>query len=129
MNELFGSLGRGVVRFRWVIVVAWVVGTVAAVHELPSMSSQVDDDNRAFLPASAPINHAAALARPLAGSTQLAQVPLVAVTVGRTLDAADEAYLTRLSRRLAQTPSVTQVLFIGISPDRRRGADPRQVVP
>ena len=119
MNELFGSLGRGVVRFRWVIVVAWVVGTVAAVHELPSMSSQVDDDNRAFLPASAPINHAAALARPLAGSTQLAQVPLVAVTVGRTLDAADEAYLTRLSRRLAQTPSVTQVLFIGISPDRR----------
>ena len=119
MSELFGSLGRGVVRLRWVIVVAWVVGTVAAVHELPSMSSQVDDDNRAFLPASAPINRAAALAQPLAGSTQLAQVPLVAVAEGRALDASDEAYLTRLSRRLAQTPSVTQVLFIGISPDRR----------
>jgi putative drug exporter of the RND superfamily len=119
MSELFGSLGRGVVRLRWVIVVAWVVGTVAAVHELPSISSQVDDDNRAFLPASAPINQAAALAKPLAGSTQLAQVPLVAVTEGRALDASDEAYLTRLSRRLTQTPSVTQVLFIGISPDRR----------
>ena len=118
MDTLFGALGRGVVRFRWLVVVVWLVGTVAAVHSLPSLSSQVNNDNSAFLPASAPSNQAALLAQPLIGSTDQAQVQVVAVTRdGRTLGAADEAALAHLKDTLAEVPTVEHVTFLGASPD------------
>jgi len=68
VNTLFAALGRGTVRYRWIIVVVWVLGTVVAVRALPSLSSQVDNNNSAFLPANAPSNQAAILAEPLIGS-------------------------------------------------------------
>ena len=118
MDVIFGALGRGVVRFRWLVVVIWLVGTVAAVHFLPSLASQVNNDNSAFLPASAPSNQAAQLAEPLIGSTDKAQVQVVAVTRdGSTLTAADQADLTTLRDALAGVPSVERVTFLGASPD------------
>jgi len=50
----FASLGRFVVRFRWVILVVWLVGAPLAAKHLPSLSSVAKNDNSAFLPASAP---------------------------------------------------------------------------
>ena len=50
MNGFFNGLGRFTVRFRWLIVVVWIVGTFASVHFLPSLASQVNNDNSAFLP-------------------------------------------------------------------------------
>ena len=68
VSAIFGALGRGVVRLRWLVVIAWVVVTVLAVHAFPSLASQVNNNNSAFLPASAPSNQAAVLAQPLIGS-------------------------------------------------------------
>ena len=65
MNAFFLGLGRFTVRFRWLIVVVWLVGTAASVHFLPSLASEVNNDNSAFLPASAPSTVAANLAVPL----------------------------------------------------------------
>lgn len=62
MSVFFNGLGRFTVRFRWFIVVVWVVGTVTSVHFLPSLGSQVNNDNSAFLPASAPSTIAGNLA-------------------------------------------------------------------
>ena len=64
MSRFFDVLGRGVVRLRWVVVIVWIVGTVAAVVSLLTLASQVDDNNGAFLPAGAPSNQAALLAEP-----------------------------------------------------------------
>ena len=71
MNVFFNGLGRFTVRFRWFIVVVWIIGTVAAVHFLPSLGSQVNNDNSAFLPASAPSTVAGNLAEPLVGKASL----------------------------------------------------------
>lgn len=46
------------------VVIVWIVSTVAAVVSLPTLASQVGDNNGAYLPAGAPSNQAALLAEP-----------------------------------------------------------------
>jgi len=106
MDRLFGALGREVVKLRWVILVVWVVGAFAAVSSLPSLASQVNNNNSEFLPSSAPSNLAANLAQPLIGSVNRSQVPVVAITTAPTLSAADQAALTRAETLLRAVPSV-----------------------
>lgn len=64
MNRLFALLGRSVVRYRYLIVVVWLVATVLAVKGLPSLASVSNNNNRAFLPAHEPSMVAAQLAAP-----------------------------------------------------------------
>ena len=99
MTAVFAALGRIVVKLRWLIVIVWLVGTVLAVGALPSLGSQVDNNNSAFLPVSAPSNQAAALATPLIGSNNQSQIPVVAVTSDSSLTASDQAALTRARPR------------------------------
>ena len=54
VGSFFAVIGRLSVRFRWVIVLAWVAGAVAAMALLPSLSSVTQSDNTSFLPAGAP---------------------------------------------------------------------------
>jgi RND superfamily putative drug exporter len=119
MNRFFESLGRRVVRLRWFIVIAWLVGTVAAVALLPSLASQVNDNNGAFLPASAPSNQAAVLAEPLIGSVNHLTIPVVAVTSHDRLDDADQAALAVLLADLRRVPSALSAHYVATSPDGR----------
>lgn len=119
MNAFFGAIGRFSVRFRWLVVVAWVVVTVLAVHSFPSLSSQVNNNNSAFLPASAPSNQAADLAQPIIGSINQSEIPVVASTSGAHLTAEDEAALKRAVKELGAVPTVKSVDFIGASPNGR----------
>ncbi|HXW34443.1 MAG TPA: MMPL family transporter, partial [Acidimicrobiales bacterium] len=119
MNRFFSGLGKVVVRFRWLVVIVWVVGTIAAVRSLPSLSSQVDNNNGAFLPASAPSNQAAVLAEPLIGSQNHSQIPIVASTSGPHLNAGDQAAIQDILQRLDRVPSRITAHYLGISPDGR----------
>jgi putative drug exporter of the RND superfamily len=119
IDVLFGKLGRGVVRFRWVIVIIWVLGIGFASHAFPTLSSQVNNNNSEFLPASAPSNQAADLAKPLIGSITQAKVTVVAVTSGTALDNADRAALTALAGDLQQVPTVTSVTRKATSPNQK----------
>ncbi len=119
MNRFFDGLGHGVVRFRWLVVIVWVLGSIFAVRSLPTLASQVDDNNGAFLPASAPSNQAAVLAQPLIGAQTHSQVPIVAVTSNASLDAADQAALQQVLARLDRVPNTLSAHYLGISPDRR----------
>jgi len=119
VNVLFAALGRNAVRFRWVIVVVWLLGTGAAVHALPSLSSQIDNNNSAFLPSSAPSNQAAIIAEPLIGSINQAPVDVVAVTSGSHFSAADQAAFARVATKLSHVPTVHKVEFLGASKDQR----------
>jgi putative drug exporter of the RND superfamily len=119
MSGIFAAIGRGVVRFRWLVVAVWIVGTVLAVHAFPSLASQVNNNNSEFLPSTAPSNQAAALAQPLIGSTREAQVPVVAVTTGASLNAADQDALKQAATELQKVPTVKRVTFLGVSPDRQ----------
>ena len=45
-------------------LLAWIVAAIAAATQLPSLASVTQNNNTKFLPASAPSEHAAALAAP-----------------------------------------------------------------
>src|SRR6266851_1914615 len=121
VGTYFAAAGRLSVRFRWVIVLIWVAGAVAATVLLPSLSSVTQSDNTSFLPASAPSQKAAKLASPLQGAT-LTAVTVVAARADGTLTGADQAFVARLAgslSRVAKVYGVVSVRDAGQSADGR----------
>ena len=118
MSKFFQRLGRFSVRFRWFIVVFWILGTFASISFLPSLSSVVKNDNRAFLPANAPSIKAADLASPLMNSNY-SQIIVVAQTSNASLSRSDTSAFTSIALALNSVPSVVSVKVAGIAPDQR----------
>src|SRR5438132_2489195 len=116
VGTFFAAAGRLSVRFRWVIVLIWVAGAVAAMVLLPSLSSVTQSDNTTFLPASAPSEQAAQLASPLQAAA-LTAVTVVAAPVHETLTGADQAFVTQLAGSLSHVAKVVSVRDAGQSAD------------
>jgi len=115
IHGVFRGIGSFAVKFRWFVIVAWVIAAVAIPRALPALSSVTQGNNANFLPASAPSEHALKLAAPLGGSTLL-PVPVVAVAQG-SLTPADLAWLQKLQHDLGKVPTVVKVRDLGRSPD------------
>jgi putative drug exporter of the RND superfamily len=116
VDAIFGAIGRFAVRFRWLVVLVWIAGAVAAVNQLPALSSVTQGNNAKFLPAGAPSEHAAELAAPF-GTANLATTPVVAARPGSALTTADLAALTALQGKLRSVNGVVKVVDAGQSPD------------
>jgi putative drug exporter of the RND superfamily len=116
MDAIFGGIGHFVIRFRWLVVVVWIAGAIAAATQLPALSSVTQSNNTKFLPASAPSEHAAVLAEPF-GTAGLVPIPLVAARTAAPLTAADETALAALAGKLKSVPDVSKVIQAGVSPD------------
>ena len=116
VDAIYGGIGRFSVRFRWLIVLVWILGAGFATHSLPSLASVTQSNNQKFLPASAPSSHAADLATPF-GTAGYVPVPVVAATSGRALTTADTTALTALQGKLATVPGVHKVIDAGQSAD------------
>jgi RND superfamily putative drug exporter len=114
IDAIFGAIGRWSVRLRWLVVLIWLVGLVAAVTQLPPLSSVTQSNNSKFLPASAPSQHAIDLAAPL-GNSNLIPIPVIAATTSGPLTPADISALTSLQHRLTNVPGIRQVKDIGRS--------------
>ena len=115
MNRFFTSLGAFVVRFRYLVVVVWIVGTFLAVQFLPTLSSVAKDTTSGFLPADSPSMQAAALAAPFQ-DTSLAAANLVAAR-DTGLTPADGAALDQLEMAIRAIRNVKLVVDFGVSPD------------
>ena len=116
IDGIFGGIGSFAVKFRWVILVVWVLATVAVPRFLPSLASVTQGNNANFLPASAPSQHAADLAAPF-GGTNLTPVPVVAAVSQGQLTAADAAWVGTLEKDLRHVPTVVRVTDLGRSGD------------
>ena len=79
MQKLYNRMGSLTVRYRWVVVLGWILIIVVASRTLPSLGSEVNNDDSQFLPTSAPSSKAATLAAPILGnSSHTSQVFVVA---------------------------------------------------
>jgi RND superfamily putative drug exporter len=117
VDAIYGGIGRFAVRFRWLILIVWILGAGFATHSLPSLASVTQSNNQKFLPANAPSTHAANLAAPF-GTAGLIPVPVIAATTnGSSLTPADTAAITALQGQLAKVPGVARVLDEGQSSD------------
>jgi RND superfamily putative drug exporter len=113
---VFTAIGRFAVRFRWLVVVAWLAGAVACAAFLPSLSSVTQTDNSDFLPASSPSMHAQTLAAPFQQSNETPVSVVVSRSSGQ-LDDADTTAIANLVTALHTVPNVQLVKDQGRSPD------------
>ncbi|MGH3194386.1 MAG: MMPL family transporter [Streptosporangiaceae bacterium] len=118
IHAIFGGIGAFAVKFRWVVIAAWLIAAFAVPRFLPSLNSVTQGNNSAFLPASAPSEQAAQLAAPF-GGTNLIPVPVVAAVGQGALTSADQAWLATLQHDLAQVPTVVSVHDLGESADQQ----------
>ena len=116
IDKIFRGIGSFSVRFRWFVVVAWLVAAGLVPHFLPSLASVTQGNNANFLPASAPSEHAAKLATPF-GSSSETPVLVLAARTSAPLTAADQAWLAGLQEDLRTVRTVTVVRDLGVSPD------------
>ena len=120
-ERFFAALGHFSVRARWLVILAWVAVAIIASIALPSMGSEVNNDNSQFLPASAPSSLADTLATPLIGSvSSQSQVLLVASTVGQASHQLTPADLGQVAKEAAAARKVSGILsarVVGVSRD------------
>jgi RND superfamily putative drug exporter len=117
-DRLFSALGRSVVRFRWLVLAAWIALIVLTSAAFPSLGSEINNDNSQFLPASTPSSRAASLAAPVLGSiNDNSEVTIVAARAGGAIDAADEAALARVTTAARSIPRVDSVREVAVSAD------------
>jgi putative drug exporter of the RND superfamily len=118
IHAIFGGIGAFAVKFRWVVIAAWVIAAIAIPRFLPSLNSVTQGNNSAFLPASAPSEQAAQLAAPF-GTTNLVPVQVVAAADQGTLTTAETAWLATLQHNLTTVPTVVSVRDLGRSADQQ----------
>ena len=117
VDDIFRAIGRFSVKFRWVIVIAWVVAAAVIPKALPSLASVTQGNNSAFLPANSPSNQAATLAAPLGLSLSTTPVPVVAAVSTGSFSTTDQNWLSNtLMSGLAKVPTVQKVRNLGQSP-------------
>ena len=114
-DDIFRAIGKFAVKFRWVVLIVWIVAAVAIPKALPSLASVTQGNNTDFLPNSAPSQHAATLAAPLGLSLKTTPVPVVAAVSSGTFSAADQAWLSTLQADLGKVKTVTSVRDLGQS--------------
>ena len=109
VDDIFRGIGKFAVKFRWVVLIFWIVAAVGISKGLPSLASVTQGNNSAFLPASAPSEHATNLAAPLGISLAVTPVPVVAAVSSGSFSAADQAWLGTLVTDLGKVKTVTSV--------------------
>jgi RND superfamily putative drug exporter len=116
VQAFFAQVGGIIVRFRYLVVAAWLLIAVAAIIGLPSLSSVTNNNNSSFLPSGQPSMRAAQLAGPFQHGT-LPQSVIVASSSNGPLTAADEATITRVEAAVRRVSGVVDVRDQGVSRD------------
>jgi RND superfamily putative drug exporter len=127
VDDIFRGIGRFSVKFRWAIVVFWIVAAGAIASQLPSLASVTQGNNSAFLPNSAPSQQASNLAAPLGESDNISEIPVVAAVSTGSLTAADQAYLSTLTTKLGKVATVIKASQLGVSDAKGASGQAAQV--
>jgi len=119
MHAFYRGLGRATVKYRWVILLVWILAAVAVVRGLPTLASQVNNQNTAFLPANSPDVRAADLAQPLLGKESSEPVDVVATRLSGALTPADLLAVQRQAALMKKLPGISRVQFLGEAPGHK----------
>jgi RND superfamily putative drug exporter len=114
MGNPMRALGRASVRFRYLVVAVWIVGTGLAIHFLPTISDVEKTSNGAFLPSSAPSIQAANLAAPFQ-PVNAATATLVASAKSGPLTTSDQKVVAGTEAAVRKVPKVDRVVDLGLS--------------
>src|SRR5581483_7402522 len=108
IDRTFETVARTIVRFRWLVLILWLLAPVVVSGAFPSLGSEINNDNSAFLPASSPSTRAASLAAPLLGSSKTGFI----LVVGSRSSGLTPGDLSAVSREAAAARQVAGVLGV-----------------
>jgi putative drug exporter of the RND superfamily len=116
---VFAAIARFDIRFRWVIVAAWLVGVIAGGRLLPGLTSVTHTSNGQFLPTSSPSVQATRLAAPFQVVDASQTAIIVASRASGPLTAADATAISQIEQAVQRVPGVASVRDARTSPDGR----------
>ncbi|HEV3274156.1 MAG TPA: MMPL family transporter [Candidatus Dormibacteraeota bacterium] len=124
-SRLFAAIGSFSVRYRWPVLIGWVLITIVSVKVFPGLSDVAKDSQSSFLPASSPSVQAENLAQPFQDSKH-GVATLIAARADGVLTAADLQQISSIETRVRGLSKVIRVQDFGLSPDKH--AEQAQVV-
>jgi RND superfamily putative drug exporter len=116
VENFMAALARATIRFRYLVIAAWLVFGVATILLLPSLSSVVNTDNSSFLPSDQPSARATQLATPFLPASDSAAT-MVVTTSSPKLTSSEQSAVTSLEGQLAKLDHVVSVTDQGPSGD------------
>lgn len=114
---MFRAFAKFIVKWRWLIIILWIIAVPVIVKTLPSLANVTTQSNSAFLPKSSQAQHAEKLIAPFQGSNTNATLTLVVDSSSGALNPADEAAIASLEAKLKALPSISTVREQAISSD------------
>ncbi len=116
-ERFFAGLGRFSVHFRWLVLVAWLAVIAVSSAVLPSLGSEVNNNNADFLPSNAPSNQAATLAAPILGSSSKHAGIFIVAVAPAGLSPSDLSAVSRETALAGLVPGVLSARVVGTSLD------------
>jgi RND superfamily putative drug exporter len=114
---MFSAIARFSVRFRWLIIVAWIAAVPLATAHFPNINDVTKNSTSDFLPK----NSQTALGSKLESSFQRKNTAtnafLVAARSNQPLTKADNAAIQQLANNVKKVKEVTEVRDLGLSAD------------
>lgn len=114
---MFEKIARFSVRFRWFIIVAWIVAVPVLTHNFLNINDVSKNNNTQFLPKNSPTTQAANLETVFQGHKTADSSVMVAVRNSGPLTAADNAAIDRIETSIKQVQDVSLVQDQGVSAD------------
>jgi RND superfamily putative drug exporter len=114
---MFAKIARFSVKFRWPIIVVWILAVPILSSTLPKLSDVSQNDNSAFLPKNSQTQKASELETSFQSKNTSDQEVLVAVRANGVLSASDNAAINRAVARVKAVDGVSQVRAVGTSKD------------
>jgi RND superfamily putative drug exporter len=114
---MFAAIARFSVRFRWIIIVLWLVAIPLLSANFPSINSVTKNDNSQFLPKDSPTTSAGKLENAFQSKNTAGTSVIVAVRNDGQLTAADTAALNQIAQNVKHVKDVVSVQDQGASSD------------
>jgi RND superfamily putative drug exporter len=114
---MFEAIGRFSVRFRWFIIVFWIIAVPVVTANFPSITNVTKNDNSDFLPKNSPTVQATKLETAFQQKKTATNAVVIISRAGGPLTAADQASLQTIEAKVARVPDVTEVRDAGASAD------------
>ena len=115
--KMFHTLAKLVVKYRWIVIIIWIISTPLLIHYLPSFSTVSESNNSSFLPANSPTTKSANLAVPFEGKNSGSTAQLIAATTSSQLTQQQNDAITALEQSINKLKNVSLVRDQGTSKD------------
>lgn len=114
---MFEKIARFSVRFRWFIIIFWIVAVPVVTANFPSLNNVTKNNNSDFLPKNSPSVSASKLETAFQRKDTATNVIVVVSRVSGPLTATDNQAAAQIIGQIKQVKHITQIRDVGASAD------------